>query len=209
MITDFTHEVTLAEDRCHRLLDTLRTLELVDIYRFPERGEELTTTAALQAEMLTCHLRNILFDAAGASPSGYYASAAKLHGTEVRSGNGIFTVTLPRLMPKKRCRDSDEFLLAPVRYLLDAFFKARDDPPLGTCTVCVEHIYSRDAPGAPVRDYDNLQLKKLLDLVTLYAMVDDSGKYCDLFQTTAWADKPCTRISVMTRERFPRWLKDQ
>lgn len=163
MITDFTHEVTLAEDRCRRLLDTLRTLELVDIYRFPERGEEMTTTAALQAEMLTCHLRNILFDAAGASPSGYYASAAKLHGTEVRFEDGVFTVTLPCLMPKKRCRDSDEFLLAPVRYLLDAFFKARDDPPL-----------------APARSASSISTAGMLPALLSATTITCSSKSCSI-----------------------------
>ena len=58
-----------------------------------------------------------------------------------------------------------------------------------------------------MRDYDNLQLKPVLDMVALYAMQDDSGSLCDLYQTSCLEFEPCTRVTVLPPEAFPRWFE--
>lgn len=190
-------------------MDTLSALNLVDALHFPESYESLSTRAALQAEALACHLRNMLFDTANLVPTSYYKEVGVLHGIEVHCEDGVFGVKLPRLLPKKRSRDSDDFVLLPVAHALSAYVHNKGDPLYRSCTVCIEHVYSASTRPKNIRDYDNLQLKRLLDLIALYTMVDDSGKYCNLYQTTQVEDKPCTRVFVMPQERFPAWLQNR
>lgn len=76
-------------------------------------------------------------------------------------------------------------------------------------TVHVEHVYDEQFPTSAVRDYDNLQLKKVLDMITLFTMTDDTGRLCNLYQTTRLDKFACTRIYVMAKDRFVDWLKSK
>lgn len=73
--------------------------------------------------------------------------------------------------------------------------------------VCVEHVYDAALPRSQIRDYDNPQLKPVLDMVALYAMRDDSGSLCDLYQTSCLEFEPCTRVAVLPPEAFSLWLE--
>ena len=73
--------------------------------------------------------------------------------------------------------------------------------------VCFSHIYSRDLPDRRVRDYDNLELKQLLDIVASFLMTDDSGLLCDAYNTTEIGENDATRISVMDSGQFSIWLQ--
>ena len=44
-------------------------------------------------------------------------------------------------------------------------------------------------------------------MVALYAMQDDSGSLCDLYQTSRLEFEPCTRVTVLPPEAFPHWLE--
>ena len=75
--------------------------------------------------------------------------------------------------------------------------------------VCFSHIYSRELQPRRVRDYDNLELKQLLDVISTFIMEDDTGLLCDAYNTTEVGEYDCTRISVMDRERFSEWLSER
>lgn len=60
-----------------------------------------------------------------------------------------------------------------------------------------------------MRDYDNLELKQLLDVVASFIMVDDGGLLCDAYNTTELGETDCTRISIMPQSRFPVWLEER
>ncbi|WP_455500664.1 DUF6100 family protein [Gemmiger sp.] len=73
--------------------------------------------------------------------------------------------------------------------------------------MCIEHVYNRCLPLKAMQDYDNPEMKEVLDIITLYYMTDDTGALCDQFQTTRFADSSCTVISVMQKEKFSAWLE--
>ena len=73
--------------------------------------------------------------------------------------------------------------------------------------VCFSHIYSAEFPKQNVRDYDNLELKQLLDVIATFIMEDDTGLLVDAYNTTEIGIADCTRISIMEKERFSDWLK--
>ncbi|MDE6281710.1 MAG: hypothetical protein K2M15_07975, partial [Oscillospiraceae bacterium] len=48
-------------------------------------------------------------------------------------------------------------------------------------TVCFVMVYDRTLPERRIRDYDNLELKAVLDAAASYLMVSDSGLLCDAY----------------------------
>ena len=168
---------------------------------------DLLTDAALLAEKTTCHLRNLLFDTAPTPRPEYFSLAAVEQGVSVTYRDGIFRVRLPRLLSKKRQKSSAAFLLPPLQTALDGFCKTHPFPLYDRCVVCVEHVYDAALPHSQMRDYDNLQLKPVLDIVALYAMQDDSGLLCDLYQTSSLEFESCTRVTILPPEAFPHWLE--
>lgn len=81
-------------------------------------------------------------------------------------------------------------------------------PKYHYCTVCFTQVYNRDLPTRRIRDYDNLELKYILDAIAIFLMVDDSGLYCDVYHTTAFGEKDCTCVSIMDKSRLAEWLTD-
>lgn len=65
--------------------------------------------------------------------------------------------------------------------------------------------YDRTLPERRVRDYDNLELKEVLDVAAAYLMDCDGGMLCDAYQTTELGDADCTQVFIMDTERYPEW----
>lgn len=185
-----------------KLDSSLRLLEKSD----PSCFSSLAEDAALRAESLACHLRELLPTAFSVPRQQYLVTAAQVHGIEIALENGVFQITLPRLLPSKRQHSSAAFLLDPLHYALEEYGRSHVLPLYHTCVICMEHIYNSDLPGWRLHDYDNLQQKQVLDTVALFVMTDDTCRLCDVYNTAHLGPRTCTRISVMEREQFPVWI---
>ena len=139
-------------------------------------------------------------------PQDYYLQAADMQGIRVDMTDGILSVRLPALLPKKIRTEGFKFLQPALHVALQHYFNQQGFPHFRECTICIEHIYDRCLPLKAVRDYDNLEMKEILDIIALYCMTDDTGALCDQFQTTRFADSSCTIISIMQKEKFSAWL---
>ena len=189
-----------------KLVRTLRAMESIDISQYPENYEMLSTDAALRSELITCRLRNLIYGTAGVRKADYLASAGIVQGIEIKCENGILEIKLPCLLPKKKQRKSTEFLVDPLYFTLSSYMSNHSVPHFRECVVCFSHIYDRELSTRRVRDYDNLELKQILDVVCAFVMEDDTGLLCDAYNTTELGDGDCTRITVMGKERFAEWL---
>ena len=172
----------------------------------PEQFIETAKSAALLSEHSTAQLRNFLFTLCGGMPQDYYLQAAEMQGIQISVEDGLMSVRLPALLPKKTRTEGFKFLQPALHAVLKQYATQQNLPHFRECTVCIEHIYDRCLPIKAVRDYDNLEMKEVLDIVALYCMTDDTGALCDQFQTTRFADSSCTIISVMQKESFSAWL---
>ena len=172
----------------------------------PEQFIETAKCAALLSERSTAQLRNFLFTVCGGMPQDYYLQAAEMQGIRVDVTDGILSVKLPALLPKKTRTEGFKFLQPTLHAALKQYAEQQNLPHFRECTVCIEHIYDRCLPIKAVRDYDNLETKEVLDIIALYCMTDDTGALCDQFQTTRFADSSYTIISVMQKEKFSAWL---
>ena len=116
--------------------------------------------------------------------------------------------TLPGLLPKRKQRQNTEFLLDPFYFSLEQYAKEHPMPRFSDCVVCFTQVYDQCLPTRRIRDYDNLEEKQLLDVLSTFVMADDTGLLCDAYNTAALGEKDCTRISVMEKKRFPAWLAE-
>jgi len=189
-----------------RLSNALYALDTTDIQRYPGNYELLSMDAALRGEKIACRLRHLLYAGTGIHKKDYLLSAGAVHGIEIKYENGIMEITLPCLLPKRKRRQSSEFLLDPLYFALDRYADNNPTPGFRHCVVCFSHIYNRELPERRVRDYDNLELKQILDVVSVYIMAGDSGLLCDAYNTTELGDADCTVVSVMDKDSFPGWL---
>lgn len=189
-----------------RLASSLHAMDSLDIQRYPDNYETISTEAALRAEKTACQLRSLLFASTNIPKEEYLAKAGEVHGIEITHEDGILAVTMPRLLPKKKSKQSGLFLLDPLGAALARYAKEHTLPRFRECVVCVSHVYGHELPDWCLLDYDNLQQKQLLDMIALYVMADDSGLLCDAYNTTELGEKDCTRIYIMEKNRFAGWL---
>ena len=181
-----------------KLSNTLCAIEKTDIENYPDNYAMLTTDAALRSELIACRMRHLLYG------STYLASAGVVQGIRIKAQENMLEITLPCLLPKRKQRQSTEFLIDPLYFTLSQYSENNELPKFRQCVVCFSHIYSEK-----FHNYDNLELKQLLDVLSTFIMVDDTGLLVDAYNTTEIGEADCTRISVMAKEDFPKWLNER
>lgn len=192
-----------------RLTNALYAMNMTDIQRYPENYETLSTDAALRAEQITCRLRHLIYATTSVKKSEYLSSACNLMEIQVECTDGIVKITLPSLLPKRKQHQYGEFLLDPLQNALTQYAQSHPLPRFHHCVVCFSHIYCRDLPERRIRDYDNLELKQLLDVISSFFMTDDSGLLCDAYNTTELGPTDATRITIMDSNRFSNWIESR
>ena len=180
-------------DDISRLSNALYAMDTTDIQRYPDNYEILSTDAALRAERIACRLRHLIYSSTSIQKGEYLQSASVAQGISIAYENGVLEVTLPGLLPKRRQRQSSEFLLDPLYFALEQYAKEQPLPHYRNCVVCFAQVYDQTLPTRRVRDYDNLEEKQLLDLLSTFVM----------------GEQDCTKIFVMEKKRFPQWLAER
>lgn len=201
-----THRIRDVSGNIARLNSNLHAMNSLDIQRYPDNYETISTEAALRAEKIACQLRSLLYASTGIPKEEYLVKAGEAHGIEIHNEDGILAITLPRLLPKKKSKQSSLFMLDPLGAALAKYTTENTIHRFRECVVCISHVYDHEMPDWCLLDYDNLQQKQLLDMIALYVMMDDSGLLCDAYNTTELGEKDCTRIYVMEKKRFSGWL---
>lgn len=196
-------------DSLSRLNNNICAMDSLDIQRYPENYEVMSTEAALRAEKIACQLRSLIYASTEVPKRDYLTAAAEMHGIEIHYDDGILEITLPRLLPKKKMRQSGIFLLDPLHAALEHYGEQNTLPRFHECVVCFSHIYDHELPECCLLDYDNMQQKQVLDMVALHVMADDSGLLCDAYNTTELGDRCCTRIHIMEKDRFGKWVQER
>ena len=193
-------------DDIARLSNALYAMDTTDIQRYPDNYEILSIDAALRGEKIACQLRHLIYSSTSIPKEKYLNSVGVIHGITIEYENGIMEITLPCLLPKRKRRQM-EFILDPLHYTLDNYVEKNPMPKFRHCVVCFSHIYNRELPARRIRDYDNIELKRILDVVSTFIMVDDTGLLCDAYNTTELGETDCTVISIMDKDKFMDWLE--
>ena len=192
-----------------RLTNTVRAMKTMDIRRYPGNYKVLSSEAARRSEQITCRLRHLVYETTDTGKKEYLLSAADAQGVYIGQHGGVLEITLPGLVPKRRRRQSPEFLLDPFIAAMSRYAEEHDVPRYEHCVVCFAHVYDKKLSKYRVRDYDNLELKQILDVATSFVMLDDGGLLCDAYYTTELGETDCTRMFIMDSRRFKDWLVER
>lgn len=196
-------------DDIQRLNNALYAMNTTDIQRYPDNYEVLSTDAALRAEGIACRLRHLIYASTAIKKKEYLTSAALMQGIGIHEENGIFEIELPCLLPKRKQWKSTEYLLDPLGAALAQYARSHTLPSFDYCMICFAHIYAKELSGRRIRDYDNLEVKQIQDVVASFVLADDTGSLCDVFHTTELGETDSTRLFIMDRKRFPVWLAER
>ena len=153
-----------------RLSNALCAMNTMDLQRYPENYELLSTDAALRAEQIACRMRHLVY--------------------------GFTTV------------QKHEYLTDPLGQALGQFVKDHPLSHFESCIICFCHIYAVSGGRGRIRDYDNLEMKQILDVVCAYLMMDDNGLLCNVYNTTELGEEDVTKLFVMDQDMFPGWLEE-
>lgn len=202
-------QITQTQSETERLLRGLQMLYYMDATSHSEDYEKISTNLALLGEKITCRLRHLVYDMTEVNKSDYLVAAGDAHGIEIKYEGGIFEITLPRLLPKRKKWDRTEFLLDPLYFTLSNYKRTHNFPLFKHCTICFTHVYDEKLRKSHVRDYDNLELKQVLDTISAFVLLDDTGYLCDMYHTTEFGATSCTRITIIDKEHFSKWLEER
>lgn len=203
------HQLQKLENELLKLNNTIFALKTTDIRIYGENYEELSVSAALRAERIACQMRNLVCLASPAPKTAYLSKAADAQGIEINEQDGILTITLPGLLPKRKVHTNAAFLHEPLNYVLQEYVKTNALPLYQDCIVCFGQVYDEKLPTRRIRDYDNLEFKQILDTISPYVLTDDSGLFCDSYYTTELGKKDYTLVSIMRKSDFSQWLQSQ
>ena len=73
------------------------------------------------------------------------------NGIWIFCGKGIYEITLPCLLPKRRQSQSTEYLIDPLTAALEQYVKGHTVRRFRHCVVCFSHTYCQDLPERRVR----------------------------------------------------------
>ncbi len=160
-------------DDIQRLTNALYAMNTTDIQRYPDNYEVLSTDAALRAETIACRLRRLIYVSTAIKKPEYLTSAAVMQGIGVCYEDGVFEIALPCLLPKRKPWQGAEYLLDPLGAALSQYAKSHPLPRFQHCVIAFSHIYDQDLPERRIRDYDNLELKQIQDVIAAFVLTDD------------------------------------
>ncbi len=79
-------------------------------------------------------------------------------------------------------------------------------PHFSDCVVCFTQVYDQCLSTRRIRDYDNLEEKQLLDVLSTFVMADDTGLLCDAYNPLRWAKRTVPESVSWKKSGFPPGL---
>lgn len=183
------------------LLAIERKMECLSISESIEAFSRFTEELVTKSEKLTCMVRKFAADTFVSQSDTIMRNAAEIQGIKAQKKNGIIEIEIPFILPKKKHRNS-KFISDPLFYVLNTKVQEDDFRISERAVVCFVYIYSGTNTKMSARDYDNIESKKILDVIALFALRDDGAEFCDVFHKMVRGKTDKTKIFVMPEKLF-------
>ena len=195
------------EDELPKITNAILAMRITDTEKYPLNYEEVSTDAAIRAEKIACSLSGLIYAANIVPKATLMEKTVQSHGISISQEDGMTSITLPGLLPKKRKQERTTFLTDPLYYALECYVNENAVTKYGECVVCFSHVFNEELSIGRIRDYDNMECKMILDTIAAFLMVDDTGLLCNTYHTTEFGPQDCTVVTLMACGQFPDWLK--
>ena len=189
-----------------------KAVENMDVTNIPlvlENYKDFSAEAAQRAEWVAIRLRHLVYVLPFTPKRDYLPQAADTMGIKIEQREGMYEITLPGLMPRRKSTRGTEFLIDPLMAALERFVREHGVVRFPHYTVCFVMVYDRTLPERRIRDYDNLELKAVLDAAACFLMESDSGLLCDAYHSTELGETDCTRMFIMDSRCYPQWYAER
>lgn len=184
------------------LSDIAHQLETIDLYNPQAKLYSLVRIA----EVNTVRLRNLAARTVTEEPVSFYREVAGVLSIDVKEEHDWIVITVPAILPKRNRRDDLAFLVQPLRQALIDFLNENPMECFGKCAICIVHQYDASLGIRRIRDYDNIETKRYLDVIEAFLLTDDTGLLCTILQCTELGDHDATKFFLMLPESLPKWL---
>lgn len=183
------------------LMVAVRKLKETDYVSDVQNYENLTDRLEMLSEKYACNVRDFAIKTFTANRYEVLDKSTEMQGIEIRRDGNAVIIDLPQLLPRKKGKQHN-FLCDPLRHKFEEISAVEDIKIREKAVICVIHIYDEKRINIRCYDYDNLESKKVLDIVSLFTLTDDSPQYCDVYQTVRFGKTDKTRIMVVPAEEF-------
>ena len=185
----------------HELFQIANNLERMDQFNPQQKLFSLVRNA----EVSTVSLRNLTARTVRDDTAHFYGEVADLLGIRIDETHDWLKITVPAILPKRNQRDNQAFLTRPLRYALLDFLKENPMERFGSCAICIVHNYDEALGKRRIRDYDNIETKRYLDVIESMLLTNDSGLLCTVLQATKVSDRDCTEFYLLLPETLSTW----
>lgn len=159
------------------------------------------------AEQATLHLRSVTRATQKELFNMTYEDTPTAICVSIKDTPVWIEITVPAILPGRNRRDNTLFITRPLRNALIRYQKEKGLPRFQDCVICIVHQYDESLGIRRIRDYDNIETKRYIDVIESLLMTSDSGLYCSIFQTSEMADRDCTKFYLMKPDTLPEWLE--
>lgn len=199
-------------DEVRQLEQDLIALQSIDLVHYPENYSNLSQQAVIKSEYIARKLRELVYSTNNVSWLKMLESSANELGIIIGYDNGVVDITLPCLIPNRKKKPT-ELITAPLFAVLERFVieQSQDQPfeRFNHCVISITHVYDeRLIAQGRMRDYDNIETKGIIDVINSFLLTDDNGLLCNIYNTSEISQADCTRISVMEKDMFYKWILD-
>ena len=181
------------------------TLEAIERYNAREELYKLVR----RAEMDTVGLRGLAARTDRSKIFQFYGYVSEALDIEIREFPNWLRIALPAILPKRNRSYEQDFLLVPMRHALIEFLRENPRERMRQSTVCIVHQYDSAKSPRRVRDYDNIETKRYLDVIEALFLSNDSGLNISVYQCTELGDSDATVFYLMKPEALLKWLTNQ
>ena len=144
----------------HELFQVASDLERMDQYNPQQKLFSLVRSA----EVSSVTLRNLTARTVRDDMAPFYCEVADLLGIKVEETHDWLKISVPAILPKRNQRDNQAFLTRPLRYAIMDYLKENPMERFGSCAICIVHNYDAALGKRRIRDYDNIETKRYLDV---------------------------------------------
>jgi hypothetical protein len=159
------------------------------------------------AEATTVSLRNLVGRVTPEENMTFFEDAAEAMSITVQESDQWLKITLPGIIPHRNARDNPTFLTRPMRHALLAFQREHPIERFADCAICIVHQYDVALGSKRIRDYDNIETKRYLDVIESVFLTNDTGLLCTVLQATAFSDRDATIFYIMPPWRMTEWVQ--
>ena len=160
------------------------------------------------AEVSSVTLRNLTARTVRDDTAPFYCEVADLLGIKVEETHDWLKISVPAILPKRNQRDNQAFLTRPLRYAIMDYLKENPMERFGSCAICIVHNYDAALGKRRIRDYDNIETKRYLDVIESMLLTNDSGLLCTVLQATRMSDRDSAEFYLMRPETLSSWAKN-